>query len=492
MPKIITYEQQVGIPTAEVRSSASPETAGMVGEAVSGFGKSVGSFGEAMQKHDENQDINDTHAALSQLRNDYTRRIQTETQAGTIDAEKLHQDYEDSVNKITGNMQTHKGQEYLSQHSAMLGSDLIHTASVSQAQVAGKLAVEQWNNSLNLNGNTLQSSPSSFDGTLRDSISAIEAQVQNGSLSRVQAEELKRKTGEQLSDAAVHGWANINADQAKKILDSGTFDKYMDNTKKESLYGTIRAYKNAEITEQERVLKVQKEYKEKQSEKWQNDAISKLSDNSLDPKAILESPMTAAQKHQWLGWQRQHVNEQFSTDKAVVNNIQQRILLPDTDTTGQRIVNQNQVMQYLGKGLTIDDVQKLTKFIDNTPQGKDLSAQRKLFFDAAKAQIIKTDPFSRTSAGHENLARLTDAASKAEEQAVKDGKNPSSVYDQNSKDNMWNQIPKYKMSMEEFQKNAMGQYTKDTPQKVDVPGLSDNKRKPGESLPDYKKRMGIK
>lgn len=492
MPKIVTYEQQVGMPENRVISSgASPEIAGAEGSAIAGMGQQIGNFGEALQRHDENQDINDTHMALSKLRNDYTTRIQAETQTGNIDTEKLHQDYEDDVNKITGNMQTRKGQEFLSVHSAQLGSDLIHAASVSQAQVAGKLAVEQWNNSLNLNGNTLQSSPSSFDGTLRDSISAIEAQVQNGSLSRVMAEELKRKTGEQLSEAAVHGWANINADQAKKVLDSGTFDKYMDNTKKESLYGTIRAYKNAEITEQERVLKLQKEAKEKTSEKWQNDALTKMNDNSLSPKQILESPMTASQKHQWLGWQKQHINEQFSTDKQVVNNLQQRILLPDTDTSGQRIVNQQQLMQYLGKGATIEDVKKLTKFIDETPQGKELASQRKIFFDAAKKQIIKTDMFSHTSAGHENLAKLTDAALKAEEQAVKDGKNPGSVYDSGSKDSMWNQMDRFKMTADDFRNQAMGQFTKDTPGKVQVPGGPQNlKRLPGEKPADYLKRTG--
>lgn len=492
MPKIVTYEQQVGMPENRVISSgASPEIAGAEGNAIAGMGQQIGNFGEAMQKHDENQDITGTHAALSQLRNDYTRRIQAETQSGTIDTEKLHQDYQDSVNKITGNMQTSKGQDYLAAHSARLGSDLLHTASVSQAQVAGKLAVEQWNNSLNLNGNTLQSSPSSFDGTLRDSVSAIEAQIQSGALPRTTGEELKRKTGEQLAEAAVHGWANTSPDQAKKILDSGTFDHYLDNTKKESLYGTIRAYKNAEITEQERVIKLQKEAKEKKSEKWQNDALKRWMDHTLTPKEILESPMESKQKEHWVEKYKQGIKEQFSTDKAVENNIVQRILLPETDTSGQRIVNQDQIMQYVGKGITIETADKLTARIDKTPQGKELSAQRKIFFDAAKKQIIKTDMFSHTSAGHENLAKLTDAALRAEEQAIKEGKNPGSVYNSGSKDSMWSQIDRFKMTDEDFKNQAMGPFTKDTPGKAQVPGgPQDSKIRPGESSMDFLRRIG--
>lgn len=450
MARIRTYEQQFGTPDVTLRSNQSVETAGMVGNAISKAGGQIAQYGEIIHKNDVAKDVTTSHAELSRIRNDFTRRIQEQTARGTIDIEKIQTEYQDEVNKITGNVSTREGKNYLEKRSATLGSDIFRTAAISQAQVAGKRAVEQWQQSIDLNGNTLQQSPASFSEVLNDSISAIDEQVQSGTLDVTDADKLKRLSEQNLAENAVRGWANISSETAKTLLDQGTYDKYLSPDQKQSLYGTIKAHKAAEETEKERVKKIKEEEKKKAIDAWENDNVDNLLNNTLTPKQILESSLDAQKKIQWNNMMRSNLRQSLQTDPAVKNSITQRILLPDGDP--KKITDRSQIMEYVGKGLTIPDFKQLGGFLDSTPDGRKFKDNRRMMLKQADATLVRRDPITGQPdpQGNYSLSLFQNALIEAEEKMRADGKDVNMLYDPTSKDYFGHQILKYKSSPQEI------------------------------------------
>jgi hypothetical protein len=484
MPKIRTYEQQVGIPNAELRSSASPETASLPGQAMANLGGQVADFAQVMHQNEVRDDIGSSQEKLAEIRNKYSQRVMVETQRGNIDTEKLYNDYNEEINSVSGEFKTNKGKEYFTKQSLSLGSQLIKSAAISQSQVKGKLAVEQWHNSMNLNANTLTKSPADFESVLSSSIDAINANVENGSMAATEAEKLKRLSGETFAASAVTGWASISADTAKDLLDQGQYDKYLDPTKKQELYKSIKAYKRGEETDSIRVRRLEKEKLEKVSEAWQQDNLDNLNDKTITSKQILESPMKSEKKIQWLNMLKKNLSETLKTDPAVKNNAIQRVLLPDGDP--QKVDNISELYEFVGKGLTITDIKQISSFMDSTPEGKALKDSRKMLTDAAKAQILKTDPFSRTTIGHQNLSKFSNDLLDRETQLKKEGKDVKELYNPNSKEYFGHQINKYKLQAADI----VGSFNAQFDTSISSPELQSTKRKPGESINDYLKRTG--
>ena len=488
MPKIITYEQQVGATAPEVQSSVSTQTAGIEGQSIQQLGGAVQGFGEVLHQNEVKKDTLHSHVSVSQLRNKFELRKQAELQQGTLDTEKLINDYNTELNEVVGSLQTQDGKDYLTQAGSSLESDLIRSSAAAQAQLAGKMAAKQIITSSEFNVSTIRSNPAEFDNIMRDSLAFIEAQVANGSLYREDAEEFKRVTTNQYAESAVEGYASIAPDYAKKLLDDGKFDKFLPSGKKEQLYGTVRAYKSAAETEKLRVAKLEADAKDKISQEWQDKNYNDLATGNLPMQKILESPMSPEQKQKWQGWGRDAIERKFSTNKAVFNDLAQRIMLPPDDKSGQRITNQYEIMNYLGKGVDFNDVGELKKLLVQTPEGNILNEQRNRFFADAKG-IVTKNPFTGEQVGNNKLADLTKLVLTMEQQMVKDGKNPNLIYDRDYKDNVWKFVNQYRTSPDDILNESLNMNNEDD--SIDGKDVEEDKIREGEDDVSFLKRMGL-
>ena len=484
MPKIVSYEQQVGLANAQERSSESTATAGLVGQAVSGLGQQVQNFGEVLHRNEVQDNITKIHEQLSVARNDFDRRTQEETVDGTIDVDKIHQEFQETVNKIRESATTSQGHKYLDEKSLSVGSDIVRTAALHQSQLKGKLAVERWNNSLNVNANTLQSNPAAFESILIDTVSSLEAQVEGGSLSRANAEEMKRKSGEQFAQSAVMGWAAISADTAKAVLDKGVYDKFLNADNKASLIATIRAYKSAEETEKSRLKTLKKEAEEKVSKVWRNDKIDDLYNMKLSGKEILSSPMSDTEKAVWM--ERLHTisNRQFEIDPMILNDTEERSLLPEDDDSGRAITDQTEIEAMLGSGLSVDQTKRLIGNLDKSSENVARKANKRVLLENARALILVNNLVTGVRIGQSNLANFSNSLSEQEAQLTKAGKDPMLLYNPDAKEYFGKQIPKFIPSAKE-QIAQVERSSSISKNGVDVP-----KRNPGESISDFKKRIG--
>lgn len=483
MPKIRTYEQQVGLTAPEVRSNVSTETSGLVGKSLMSIGESVTDFGETVEKYKVKQDIVKTGGKLSNLKAFYNQRIQEDSQKGVIDAQKIYDEYLEEAGKLTA--ETKRGQDFLSEQSSSLGTDIVKSASIAQSTIAGKLAVEEWNNTINVNSNTLQSSPAEFDSVIRSTVDTLEADVQNGTLDRTEAEKRKRLTGEQYAQSAVRGWSQISAETAENLLNQGVYDKYLNPDQKAALFSTIKTYKNAEETEKLRLQKIEEDRQVKVSEAWEQDNLDNLNNKTLTTKQILQSPLKANRKIQYLNMLKTNLKETIKTDPTVKNDLIRKVLLPEDDP--KKITSAAQLYNYVGKGLTITDVKQISSFMDSTPDGIRMKSNRKLLMQQAENTLAKKDPLTGMPdpQGAYNLSLYTNALMDAEQKVVKEGKDPSVIYDPTSKDYFGNQIFKFQSTPQErFQRQIKFI-------ELSSPGGTQGSTKPKESAEDLIKRLGL-
>ncbi len=412
MPKIQTYERQVSAPGVAIRSSA-PDNAGVVGQAIEGFGQAVGQAQDRIYRGNVQKEINQGYRDISTIRNQFTQRIEDDTKAGTIDTEKISTDYQDAINKVSGNFTTPEAKDYFEKHSLDLQGDILKSATVSQAHVTGQKAIEDWQTSINLNGNTLQKDPSSFQNILDSNNQTIDESFKNGQIDSVTAQKLKRMSGQELAKSAVQGWADVNPDIAKQKLKAGEFDQHLDQDAKHQLEGQIEQAIRGKEIDQERTERLQEKALKKAQTTTQNDFLQQMEAGSLDSKQILNSnldPVGGGSKEQFLQMLKKHNDpeEKLKTDGQTMINLYGRIHLPDGDP--KKLTDENELNQYFGHGLSFADMNRLRAEMQGkeTEAGKIESDLKKQVIDIAKGKLTKSNPLTgiRDPIGDEQMARF--------------------------------------------------------------------------------------
>lgn len=483
MPQIKGYDRQVGTPANIQKSDISTQTAGMQDEALARVGQSVEQLGEKVYKWDTRKDVHDIHLRDAELRAKYEQRIIQETQAGTIDSQKILEDFKKESSDFTP--RTGAGQDYLDEQMSSLETSITKSSAMAQAKVAGELSAAQWSQTMSTNADTIRHSPSTVWDSLKSSYAAIDADVSLGTMSPADGMKLKEQVGDVYANASLTGFAESGfggPQKAQNLLESGAFDQYLSEKARKSITSTLRTYKNAEEKERKRIERLNEDAQAKATESWKQDNLQGLVDHTLSVKDIMNSPMKAEQKRTWIN---ALAVDKKQTDPLVYSDIAQRIMLPENDPN--RITSQDQIMNFVGKGIQVKDVDELTKFIDETPQGRALSAQRKTFMDAAKAQITSINQYSfNKTNGYFKYAQLISYVQQKEQEMVKAGKNPAEIYNVNSKESIWREMNKFVPTGEDL----LNEGSFNTTTEDDTPVDNDSKRKQGESASDYLKRTG--
>ncbi len=288
MPRIISYDsQQVNAPNAELQPRIVRNVTA-VSEAQGQFAQGVVDLSEAVYKSEVQDDVQNTSDAVSKLNNQYTTRLQTELDAGTLDSQKFMEDYQNDANKFSDKISTNKGSDFYNRQIHQLGDQLTRQSSMAQAQYKGKVAVQTFNDNLNLNGNTLQKNPASFDSTLKISFESLDAQVVDGTIPAMEAQKLKTMTGKELSKNAMRGWINLSPQAARKALGSGTYDQYLDSDDRNTIETHIDALEKAQLAKAETLGKL------KFKDPWQflkNVGVAAPAVDIRDPKSLVERQM---------------------------------------------------------------------------------------------------------------------------------------------------------------------------------------------------------
>ncbi len=404
MPQIRSYELQTkaaGVPDVQ---QASPEAFGQVGRAMQGTAQQGLELSGAIQKRQAQSDLSDLHVNLSKAQADLTTQYQDELQKGTLDTEKFSQDVEDNLQSIGDQSSTREGRLYFEQASATLKAHFMEHAAAGQAQLAGAKAKDNFVTTLNNNSTTLINDPSSFDLTNQLQQQGIDNLVQTGGLPAAEAGTLKAHAQNALAKSAVRGWINIDPEGALKQLNDGKWDKILGDKEtpggmvKEQLIGQADQAIRARSIEDERFKRQEKEAKLKLQTDTQNDFLNKMQTDDLSTKDILKSnldPIGSGSKETFLKLLEAHEkakSEKIQTDSATYINLWDRIHLDDGDP--QKLVNENDLNKYMGRGLTVENINVLRAEIQGkkTTGGADEAELKKGLTDIAKGKLTSSNP----------------------------------------------------------------------------------------------------
>lgn len=515
MPKIKEYNQQVAASgPVEIRHI---DTTGGVGNAITELGDAGHKLGHALERREEQSEVSDLHAKISQAHADFTNQWhETINKADPADKDvgsKFLKQYDDYVSQLEEGITTRAGKDYFTQANAQLRAHFAETAFTGQAHLAGEKAVQDVKTAINNYSSSLVNDPSSFKISKKFNEDGIDAFVASGSLSREKALELKAASNTEFAKSAATGWAKLDPEFAKKLLDAGEWNAYLNGDQKRQMYGVVHeeirgreVEANRRRVEEERVVKEQQEV-------TKNDFVEKLTKNELTVKMVLDSNLDAADKKQHLNMIEHASKNVLKTDPGTFVSLFDRIHLPDGDP--RKITDEGELNAAFSKGgLSMEGLNQLRGEMQGkkTEAGQAEAALKKSFFDVAKNKITRTNPVTgiKDPIGDDLWMKFYSGAQQAYADGKKAGKNSFQMFTPNSPDYLGNVLPQFVRPSNQVVRDMVKTNTAPVPgsglaapalaspqspatygpQPTATPPPKTEARKPGESPADFLKRLG--
>lgn len=505
MPVIREYRTKLDPagPVAATRRASIEDSGGLTASGIGAIGQGIQSFGEALQRRDEQADITDSGEALSAVHAKFSNRYNEEIQKGTLNSEKLLEDFDNEVGRVEEGTRTFKGSETVKRASTELRRHFIEATFSGQAMLAGEKAKTSYVNTLNNYSSTLINDPSSFEVARTMHEDQINQLVLSQGLPAETAEKLKRAGVVELAKSAVRGWIQLDPENAKAQLKEGKWDGFVGGDEKYQLYKEAEQGIHAREVDAERKRREQERLLQKEREVTQNKFLSKVVDGSLDFKDILNSNLEAfgsGSKDQFIRMiDENSKGGKIKTDPAIFTELFRRIHLPDGDP--KKIVDENELNQFvINRKLGFDDLNHLRGEVQGkrTQQGDLESGMKRRMYQQAEALLVKTNPMLgiKDPVGEEQYLRFYQLA---EQTIAEERKKGTSMVELLSPDS-----PKYVGNlMKGFVKTPKQVMEENIRRMKPETGLQDSLnqpantkatppgggRKPGESAADYLKRM---
>ncbi len=519
MPQIKEYQSQTQVqgPT-QIRQATAEDFGAGVDRELRGLGEAITDSSVRIKRAQDQSEISDLNAKMSGIHAQFTiglqERLRTADPNDKTVAEKFVTEFDEAVGKVGDNVSTSGGRAYFTQASAAMRAHFQENAAAGQADLAGVKAKTDYSTALNNYSSTLVNDPSSFQLMSTMHNASIDGLVSSGGLPSKAALQLKQQGQAELAKSAVRGWIKLDPQLAKKQLDAKQWDNFFDGDAKYQMYGEVKQAESAMRIEEERRRTEAKRLREEQQTNTQNQMLSAMTENKLSTKEILESnldPFGSGSKQQFLNMLEAHENSKankIKTDSGVFISLFEKIHLPDGNTN--KIVDENDLNRYLGKGLTIESLNQLRAEMQGkkTQAGSTESELKKGVIDIAKGQLTRSNPLTgiRDPIGDEQQQRFMSWFLTEYEEKRKAGKSATELLDPNSSDYLGKQIGRFTRSQQQILQDMTRSLAPKPSVQPEVaapvsagPGTSPtaapvsaeptvNARQPGESAADYLKR----
>lgn len=500
MPQIQEYLPEVGAQGPVGGVSPNVEMAGATGRSLERLGDRASEVGSFVHQKNVQAETADIYSSFAEKRAEWGAKLAQQVQDGSLDTEKFKDDYEDDVDSMGDDISTTEGRNFFERQSARLKGSLLKTASIGAATIARNDAMDSWKTGVNASSAALMQDPLQFEDVHSAGIEAVDSLVKNSGLPEKFRGKLLEDMGQQYSKAAVRGWANLDPDKAKQMLDQGGFDQYLTGDQKHEMYGEVDRYANAKVIEGTRADKALEDARKKGAEAWGQQNLEALSNNALSTKTVLnavhDGTLNWETGERWMNMIKEGAKQEIKTDPRVKNQLIQRMVNPDSQNP---IDSVEQLMPYVGKGISIADFNSMNSLFNKTPEQQSIHQGEKALFDSMRKTIRFKNPMTQQYdlLGEQKLARAmsdyTQAKStvKAQGGQLGDLVNPSSPFYFGSR------IGDYQTSMQdqmghvsqERSDKALG--LKPAPNENPSGKVAPGARKQGESAADFLKRRGL-
>lgn len=499
MPRIQQYESHVEGPGVNNLPQQSINAINPEAHGLEKLGSDLINAGDAIDKRQSQDEVSDLSVQYAQAHADLKNQLLDQAQKGTLDTEKFNDDASDQLDQIGANTQTGAGRRFAQQQSAQIGAHLLESSISAESDLAGAKAKAKYVQTLNANGVSVYNDPSSMEAVMQQQNNAVDALVATGGLPAADAERLRVDGKSHLAMSSFKGLVDLNPEIAKKQLDSGKWDTYINGDQKDEMYGQVSQAERASAAAQELQDRQQKRALEAKNEVSKNGFLKKIQEGTLQSKDILNSSLLEHEKEHFINMMREEAQEKGKTDPTVYNNLWQRTMLPDGDPN--KITDQSQLYGAVGNGITVKDVSTLNEWLSGTktPEGQANQELRKRVMLAADQALVKKDPLGLPAdpEGQVQMAKFQILVQQKEADQRKANKPMSDLYNPNSKDFVGNLIEQFRKSQQQIMQEQIGRMNTIQPNgtstQIGGPATApqvpeDQKRKPGETIEAWRAR----
>lgn len=502
MPQIKEYIQRAEVSGPVQGRRASSEEFGMMGRALQQAGGAIQQTGEVIYKRAEQSEISDASVKMSEAHAEFTNKLNTDLQKGTVNAEEFTKQYDDYMAKVSEGFSTRGAKQYLQKSSASMRAHFLESSFAAQSELAGVKTRENYNNTLKNFSSGLMGDPSSYETVREVHNTYLQDLVANGGLPAAVAEKLRTAGETEIAKSAVRGWVDLNPNEAKAQLASGKWDTAFDGDVKKQLLGEAEMGIRSREIEYERQQREAEKIKVQQQQQTQNQFLEKMVSGQLSAKEILKSNLDAfgsGSKQQFLNLMETNAkeSERIKTNPGTFVDLFNRVHLPDGDPN--KITDENQLNQFLGKGLTLEDIKNLRGEMQGkgTMAGKEESIMKQRLMDTAKNRLTKSNPMLgiKDPHGDEQLARYQNLFMTKYAEGRKAGKSATDLLSPDSPEYLGKFIGDYAKSPQQIM-NDLVKMNRQQPQPAQQDGTAvptpqvppANVRKPGETVEQWRAR----
>jgi len=225
MPKIPTYESQVGSDAAPLRVNADAGAFGG-GSGLAQIGAGLMTVGETIYQVEQQREVSDAHVKMAKLRGELTADFEVQaskTAPGDTEfADRFMGSVANRLSTAGGEFRTKAGTRAFTQLSAAVAADFNVKSTSFSVALAGAKAVVDWRSTVNENAGTLFNDPSQATSVFASLDSSISDPA--GPFANVPPEQkaaLAQQAKETLAIAAARGMVRTSPELAEKLYNDG-------------------------------------------------------------------------------------------------------------------------------------------------------------------------------------------------------------------------------------------------------------------------------
>lgn len=498
MPQIQEYLPQTQAQEPVGGVSPNVEMAGAVGRGIQNLGQDVMDAGALIHRRAVQKENATTFEKMADARADWTDRVQSGIQDGSLDVDKMQESFDDETQNIGDNVETSEGQNYFTRQQARLRGNLLTMANKGMAQIAGRQAKAQLQQGTDQLGMATRRDPGGWQDSMDSVSETVDQFIKDGGLPEAMRPQAEKELGSTIAQNAIRGFADSDPALAKKELNSGRYDDYLSPEQYKQMNGEVDTAAKAKEVEDRRTDRSIKDSQKAASEAFGQQAVGKLTTGSLTTKDVLNSQdLDWKSKQYWIHAIDSRNKEQIQkSDPRTFIDLANRI----TGTNPNNPIESTEdLLPYMGKGLNADGLNKLVGLINKAHP--EIAQGDKQVMKTLQSTIRFKNPMTNQwdLAGEQKLSQAMHDYSDAKKNVKSQGGtlhdlvDPSSKFYFASDQNM----AKYQTSIQD-QLSHFGQDRTDKALGLPRDGHDNanstppkNVRQPNESAADFLKRKGL-
>lgn len=500
MAQIRIYDAQVS-PAGPVRVRGGRGATGAdfgsgVARAIGGAGTATEQLGNFLQAKKEDDDQSNVRSLMSGARltltEDMIRRQEEAAPGAEGFTDGFKADFDSFFEKSRESVQTESGRQLFDQRKAELRASFTIKALTFEASSRAEKRKSDVAESINAGQNTLLSDPDQLTDILAET-------VDNVNSLRVSADDKKSLIDgarQDLGKSAAQGLIRVNPELAEAQLKGGIFDEFLDADAKTVLIGQARTGIRALATEQRLADTNARKQQEVAIKARADEFLIGIQNDEVEVQDVLDDPtLDFTRRRQLLTvLEKQAKGDKFVTNPTVFLELFNRVHADDDDPG--KITNEDDLFQFLGEGLTFEDLKRLRKEVTDltrdTPEDKDrkkkLASVKKRYLVGQKSLVTGSTSFQRDPQGDSMFFLLQQEVDRIVEQTEEASEDPFALFDPQSKQFLGNlgSDRRFRRSLTEIMRDQAAAIRGTPVESVDTPEA----RRPNETTDDYLKRIG--